>query len=868
MDERRMALNFCWKTKQVILTIILLTFWFAYTATAAPVLVVSPDSPVVASCLAFGAAPGSGVQDDPESGFIPTSPYMGFIYRDIPAFELSPGDVLAFDLGAVNDFDVAVDIEMVATTENGGTIEAAPFTKVVSNTYDPLKARGDTTIDNFDLRFIVDSAYSFPGGGLIIRFSNGSPTYREDNESCDQVGVVAMSTDASGFFVQAFWGDSDGVSPWSPQPPISLSEEIIGGFQVIEGPTVLLASDTLDQSGEVISSTTVSETVTYRVTAQNPDLSDAAGVVVTVTLDDLVTFVQTSQNPPATAIFDAGPPATVEWSVGSLTAGAEAILEVELDVPFDAGGQLLTNFVEITASDAPFNSGLTDKSDVSIEPAIDIVGEMLDLTGNAITAVKAGEPFVYHIVASNPSLLDGTGIDVTATLSQDLVFQQAESIPPTNPVYNPGPPETIVWTVGNLTAGDEATLDIDVIAAFASSGEDRTGVAAVTAPSQGDDVITLISIDTAIDISSETLDESGANISTARTGDTISYEIIVRNDSEALATGLEVDVALSEYLEFLQLTSTPPTTATHTSGTRDTISWNIGDLSSGGEVALVVEMDVLFAASGQLINNLAEITAADAPLLVGTRTNSNISIEDAIELTVKTLNSSGAETSTGIIDDRIDYQINVINNGGVAATGLEITTILDSSLAFVQVQPVADHDPGTPETITWSLESLLPDAVETLLISVEVQFAAGGQIISTTAEITDSDAALVIGLTGEAAITISDSGSNLLTGGSGNCFIATAVYGSYLEPEVMVLRQFRDNFLLTNEPGRAFVAWYYRNSPQLANLIAANEPARTVTRILLSPIVYALKYPLLALLSLLLIGFSIRWGQRATRVSL
>jgi len=187
MDDRNMVLNFCGKTKPVFLTAFLFTFWFACTAAAAPVVTITPDTPVVASCLAFGAAPGSGVQGDSESGFVPTSPFMGFIYRDIPAFNLNPGDVLAFDLGAINDFDAALDIEMVAATENGGTVEAGAFTKVVSNTYNPLKARGDTTVDNFDLRFIVARSLSVLTLKLRSRRSSGNKScFFCDHEVCLQ----------------------------------------------------------------------------------------------------------------------------------------------------------------------------------------------------------------------------------------------------------------------------------------------------------------------------------------------------------------------------------------------------------------------------------------------------------------------------------------------------------------------------------------------------------------------------------------------------------------------------------------------------------------------------------------------------------
>jgi hypothetical protein len=88
------------------------------------------------------------------------------------------------------------------------------------------------------------------------------------------------------------------------------------------------------------------------------------------------------------------------------------------------------------------------------------------------------------------------------------------------------------------------------------------------------------------------------------------------------------------------------------------------------------------------------------------------------------------------------------------------------------------------------------------------------------------------------------SGSDGDSGGDG-CFIATAAYGSYWNPDVMVLRDFRDRHLLTNPIGRTFVRAYYRFSPPVADYIARREALKAATRITLYPVVYSVKYPIL-----------------------
>ncbi|MDD2308422.1 MAG: hypothetical protein PHH91_02455 [Desulfuromonadaceae bacterium] len=103
-------------------------------------------------------------------------------------------------------------------------------------------------------------------------------------------------------------------------------------------------------------------------------------------------------------------------------------------------------------------------------------------------------------------------------------------------------------------------------------------------------------------------------------------------------------------------------------------------------------------------------------------------------------------------------------------------------------------------------------------------------------------------------------------GGGGGCFIATAAYGSYLHPQVQLLRDFRDEHLLTNAPGRAFVALYYRCSPPLADFIARHPFLRGMTRLFLTPLVAAVAHPLIATATLLLLAAALLRRSKAAHL--
>jgi hypothetical protein len=78
--------------------------------------------------------------------------------------------------------------------------------------------------------------------------------------------------------------------------------------------------------------------------------------------------------------------------------------------------------------------------------------------------------------------------------------------------------------------------------------------------------------------------------------------------------------------------------------------------------------------------------------------------------------------------------------------------------------------------------------------------------------------------------------------GKEGCFIATAIYSSYDSPEVLVLREFRNQYLLTNLAGKIFVKFYYKTSPYLARQIMKSKACKFFMRtFFLNPLVLTLQ---------------------------
>ncbi len=200
----------------------------------------------------------------------------------------------------------------------------------------------------------------------------------------------------------------------------------------------------------------------------------------------------------------------------------------------------------------------------------------------------------------------------------------------------------------------------------------------------------------------------------------------------------------------------------------------------------------------------------------------------------------------------VNYTLTVTNNGPATATSILLTDWLPDNVTLRATQgaPCTNID---SITLTCQLDNL--EAGKSRKITVIVSPDGPNVSLNNIARV----------VANESDLAFSDN-TSAVEATTNKCFIATAAYGSFLDPHVQTLRDFRDEYLLPHAAGRAFVAWYYRTSPPLAGFIAQHESARVVTRLLLMPVVYAVKYPVGAVVVILLmVGGISRW--RCQRVA-
>jgi len=216
-------------------------------------------------------------------------------------------------------------------------------------------------------------------------------------------------------------------------------------------------------------------------------------------------------------------------------------------------------------------------------------------------------------------------------------------------------------------------------------------------------------------------------------------------------------------------------------------------------------------------------------------------VSDSADLAVA-MNSDHTTITNG---DALTFTMAVTNSGPAVAANVILSELIPATLNFSSATASQGSCSGAPY-VTCSLGSLNAGATSNVTIAATVPQSSGitlGGSLVITADVLSSTVDPDLSNNSSQA-TLAMSIKNTIGGGSGGCFIATAAYGSYLDPHVEVLRDFRDRHLMSSTVGRRFVRLYYRYSPPVAAVIQRSGALRAITRWLLTPIVVVVEYPL------------------------
>jgi hypothetical protein len=267
------------------------------------------------------------------------------------------------------------------------------------------------------------------------------------------------------------------------------------------------------------------------------------------------------------------------------------------------------------------------------------------------------------------------------------------------------------------------------------------------------------------------------------------------------------------------------------------VNWtgDVGTIAdaNAAETAIIMDNSYSITANFELLPGLYSLTTSSTPGGSVTKPGEGIFIHFAgTKVTLVAESNEGYQfvNWTGDVDTIADVNAaeTTITMDGSYSIIANFESLNPAPLVQLTVSSTRGGSVTTPGEGTF----LHPLGIEVSLVAEpdeDYQFAHWSGDVDTIADV---DAA-------STTITMISSYSikaNFDGAGSG-CCVATAAYGTPMAEEIRILREFRDEYLLTNTVGRALVGVYYKVSPPMAKFITEFPNLKPIVRTALVPAV-------------------------------
>jgi len=346
----------------------------------------------------------------------------------------------------------------------------------------------------------------------------------------------------------------------------------------------------------------------------------------------------------------------------------------------------------------------------------------LSLTKSAAPATAhPGEQVVYTLDVANAGPIDDTNVTVTDTLPAGVSYVSDTC----GGSYDSG---TGVWTwsIGTLAANGNATCDLTVTVTTGVPGtisNTATVTGTETDPDPGNNTSTA-AFDV-VALADLAITKTGSTPS-ANPEDVVTFTLAVNNAGPSDATGITVTDVIPSGMSY----TSDSCGGSYDAGT-GTWTWSIASLANGASMSCNLTVQVDSAASGTLVNTASVTGAETDPDTSNNNSSSSVVVDLLADLAI-----TKTADATGPVDpgSQVVYTLDVTNNGPSQATGVTVTDVIPSGLAYVSDTCGGSYDAGSGEW-SWDIGVLAPQDTVSCDLTLQVDPGANGTTIVNTASV-------------------------------------------------------------------------------------------------------------------------------------